>query len=214
MESHSVEQPYQFNMKIDSRFPTKLETIYDAPEPFRTSLIDKVPSERAETKETANFRGLKTEAAPQPIADALPFIRRILAPTDFSYRSETAIEYAIELARQMSAQLTLLHVVPEPSALDYNMGGFPPEQLEQAQKDAKEKLAEELAHAKLTLLEVDAKLKTGINLREEILTTAKEISADLIVISTHGYTGWKHLLLGSDAEKILEHAPCPVLVVR
>ncbi len=41
-----------------------------------------------------------------------------------------------------------------------------------------------------------------------------QISADLLVLSTHGYTGWKHLLFGSDAENILQHAPCPILVVR
>ena len=72
----------------------------------------------------------------------------------------------------------------------------------------------ELAHAKLSLLEVDSKLRTGVDLHDEIVGTAKLISADLLVLSTHGYTGWKHLLFGSDAEKILEHAPCHILVVR
>ena len=51
-------------------------------------------------------------------------------------------------------------------------------------------------------------------LREEIVSAAKEVSADLVVISTHGYTGWKHLLFGSDAEKMLHEAPCPVLFLR
>jgi nucleotide-binding universal stress UspA family protein len=43
---------------------------------------------------------------------------------------------------------------------------------------------------------------------------ATDLPADFLVISTHGYTGWKHFLFGRDAEKIVEHAPCPVLVVR
>jgi nucleotide-binding universal stress UspA family protein len=47
-----------------------------------------------------------------------------------------------------------------------------------------------------------------------IVRAVTDLSADLVVISTHGYTGWKHLLFGSDAEKIVEHAPCPILVVR
>ena len=51
-------------------------------------------------------------------------------------------------------------------------------------------------------------------MRDEVIRIAKESPADLLVLSTHGYTGWKHLLLGSNAEKILEQAPCPVLVVR
>ena len=77
-------------------------------------------------KQTANFPETQTETAVQPTGHALPLFRRILVPTDFSDRSELAIDYAVELARRMNAQLTLLHVLPEPSALDYNMGGFPP----------------------------------------------------------------------------------------
>jgi universal stress protein A len=165
-------------------------------------------------KQTANFPDTQTESAVQTTAHSLALFRRILVPTDFSQRSALAIDYAVELARRMNAQLTLLHVLPEPSALDYNIGGFPPEELAKAKEGAEQKLAAELAHAKLTLLEVDSKLQTGVDLHDEILGTAKQISADLLVLSTHGYTGWKHLLFGSDAEKILQHAPCPILVVR
>jgi universal stress protein A len=71
-----------------------------------------------------------------------------------------------------------------------------------------------LAHAKLTFLEVNAMLRTGLDLHDEIVRAAKNISADLLVLSTHGYTGWKHLFFGSDAEKILQHAPCAILIVR
>jgi universal stress protein A len=164
-------------------------------------------------KRTDNFPQTGTDSELKP-GRALPLFRRILAPIDFSPRSKMAIDYAVELARRMSAQLTLLYVLPEPSALDYNIGGFPADEWEQANKEAKEKLADELARAKRTLLEVDAKLRTGSDLHEEILSTAKQISADLLVLSTHGYTGWKHLLFGSDAEKILQGAPCSILVVR
>jgi hypothetical protein len=48
----------------------------------------------------------------------------------------------------------------------------------------------------------------------KFFSLARELSADLLVISTHGYTGWRHFLFGSDAEKILEHACCLTLVVR
>jgi universal stress protein A len=165
-------------------------------------------------KRTADFPPTQIKTAVQPTGHALPLFRRILVPTDFSQRSRLAIDYAVELARRMNGQLTLLHVIPEPSALDYNMAGFPPEELAQAEEEAKQKLAAELAHAKVSLLEVDSKLQTGVDLHDEILSTAKQISADLLVLSTHGYTGWKHLLFGSDAEKILQHATCPILVVR
>jgi nucleotide-binding universal stress UspA family protein len=49
---------------------------------------------------------------------------------------------------------------------------------------------------------------------QEITDAARELKVDLIVISTHGYTGLKHVLLGSTAERIVRHAPCPVLTVR
>jgi universal stress protein A len=165
-------------------------------------------------KETANLPNTQTESVTWTKADAQPVFSRILAPTDFSHRSEVAVEYAVELARKMHAQLTLLHVLPEPSALDYTMGGFPKGEWDQMKEEAEKNLAEAVTHAKRTFLEVDSKLRTGLDLHQEILSAAKEISADLLVLSTHGYTGWKHLLFGSDAEKILEHAPCPILVVR
>jgi nucleotide-binding universal stress UspA family protein len=48
----------------------------------------------------------------------------------------------------------------------------------------------------------------------EIVEAAKELNVDLIVIATHGYTGWKHLCIGSTAERVVRAAPCPVFVVR
>ena len=48
----------------------------------------------------------------------------------------------------------------------------------------------------------------------EIVEAAKELDVDLIVIATHGYTGWKHFAIGSTAERVVRAAPCPVLVVR
>jgi universal stress protein A len=78
----------------------------------------------------------------------------------------------------------------------------------------KRKLQEELAKSKLEYGAVNTVMTTALHMRDEVIRVAKETPADLLVLSTHGYTGWKHLLLGRNAEKILEHAPCPVLVVR
>jgi len=165
-------------------------------------------------KETVDLPDTQTETASQPTAQAQPVFSRILVPTDFSHRSEAAVDYAVELARRMHAHLTLLHVLPEPSALDYTMGGFPQEEWDQQKLEAEKNLAEAITRAKRTFLEVDSKLRSGLDLRHEILSAAKEASADLLVLSTHGYTGWKHLLFGSDAEKILKQASCPILVIR
>jgi nucleotide-binding universal stress UspA family protein len=138
----------------------------------------------------------------------------ILAPTDFSPNSDMAINYAIHLAQRLGAKLTLLHIVPEPSALDYPMGGISTEEIERWQREAEERLANQLTRAKLVYQEVDTVQHTALHPRDEIVRAVSDLSADLLVISTHGYTGWKHFLFGSDAEKILEHAPCPVLVLR
>jgi universal stress protein A len=165
-------------------------------------------------KQTANLSENQTETAPQCIAPALPLFSRILAPTDFSFRSEAALDYAVKFARRMHGQLTLLHVLPDPSAFDYAMNGFAHGEWEQVKEEAENNLAEAVAHAKRTFLEVDAKLRFAPDLCQEILRTVNEISADLLVLSTHGYTGWKHLLFGSDAEKILQQAACPILVIR
>jgi universal stress protein A len=148
-------------------------------------------------------------------ADALKFsFRHILAPTDFSPNSEKAIDCAIQLAKRLGAKLTLLHVVPEPSALEYSIGGIPGEEIERWQQDAGEKLAEQLAEAKLEYQQISSAQRSALHPRDEIVRVATDLPADLLVISTHGYTGWKHFLFGSDAENIGEQAPCPVLVAR
>jgi universal stress protein A len=139
---------------------------------------------------------------------------QILVPTDFSAKSRTAVNYAIELARHFGAQVTLVHVVPEPSALDYTIGGIPDGQWEQMREEADKKMNQELARAKLNYEPVDSLVRTGLGLHEQIKSATREVSADLVVLSTHGYTGWKHLLFGSDAEQLLHEIPCPVLVVR
>jgi nucleotide-binding universal stress UspA family protein len=138
----------------------------------------------------------------------------ILAPTDFSPNSARAVDYAVQLARRLGAKLTLVHIVPEPSALDYPIEGIPIQEIEGWKEEAEKRMADELARAKLQYQEVDSVQRTALHPRDEIIRIARELSADLLVISTHGYTGWKHFLFGSDAEKIFEHACCPTLVVR
>jgi nucleotide-binding universal stress UspA family protein len=160
-------------------------------------------TERDSMKQTANSTVAKTETAETVIAQQ-PACPHILALTDFSHRSQAAVEYAVQLAKSMHARLTLLHVWPPPSAFDYTMGGL----------EAAKKLAEETTCIKANYGEVASTFRTGLNLHDEIISVAKEIIADLLVVSTHGDTGWKHFLFGSEAAKIVRDAPCPVLVVR
>ena len=141
-------------------------------------------------------------------------LKHIVAPTDFTPKSEKAIRYAVQLAKLVRARLTLLHVIPEAASTPHAIAGFPAYKVEEWRQEAGEKLHEELTKAKLEYDTVDTLMTLALDMRDEVIRIARETPADLLVLSTHGYTGWKHLLLGSDAEKILERAPCPVLVVR
>ncbi len=154
-------------------------------------------------KEAAKPPVAQTETAETVIAPP-PVSTRILALTDFSHRSQSAVEHAAQLARSMHARLTLLHVLPPPSAFDYTMGGL----------EAAKKLAQETTRIKANYGEVDSTFRTGLDLHDEIISVAREIAADLLVVSTHGDTGWKNFLFGSDAAKIVRDAPCPILVVH
>jgi nucleotide-binding universal stress UspA family protein len=157
----------------------------------------------------------------EPLMDAAtraavksPFtLKRILVPIDFSACSTKALQYALPLAKEHQAAITLLYVVaPAYSAAEY--GGIDYAQLDASMKDGGEK---ELA--KLALDEVRGEVSTNTLVRVgspalEIVEMARSLAADLIVISTHGRTGLKHAVLGSVAEHVVQRAPCPVLVVR
>jgi universal stress protein A len=140
-------------------------------------------------------------------------LKKILVPLDFSDRSRKALQYAIAFARQFDSTLILMHVVQinyvggEFGAVEYPL---PADEL----VDGSQKRMAELVAAnvpKETPYQVI--VKTG-HVMGEIVNAAKDLDVDLIVISTHGFTGFKHVLLGSNAESVIRHAPCPVLTVR
>lgn len=149
-----------------------------------------------------------------PGANPSPFsIKRILVPVDFSECSRKALRYAIPFAQQFGASLTLLFV----TQINYAVGEFGlidsplmEGQVREAAEKAMDKLlAEEIGDA------VPATKQTRIGRpASEIAAAAKELEADLIIISTHGHTGLKHVFLGSVTENVARLAPCPVLVVR
>lgn len=142
-------------------------------------------------------------------------IKRLLVPTDFSSPSKNALRYAVKFAEQFGATVTLLHVV-EPLIQPgdgYGAVAVPLVNIETLQKDATSKL-NTLAQAEIEeLIPVNVLVRSG-KPYHEIVTVAKEGDIDLIIIATHGYTGLKHLFLGSTAERVIRHAPCPVLAVR
>ena len=142
-------------------------------------------------------------------------INRILCPTDFSDASTAAFSYAIELARLFDAEVCFIHVVPvlPPPPADFS---FESELLVFASaltKDAEQRLHKFLAERIPKKLKYRGLVVQG-HAAEEILASVEGEGIDLITIATHGLTGWRHLIFGSVAEKIVRLASVPVLTVR
>lgn len=135
-------------------------------------------------------------------------IAAVLHPTDFSAPADPAFEIARALARDYGAKLWLLHVVPDSSlaALEGAVSYLPEEELA-----AKGKLHQLAARVTGVLTETAA---VRGHPAEEVVAFAERNKVDLIVMGTHGHTGLARLLMGSVAEHVLRHAPCPVLTVR
>jgi nucleotide-binding universal stress UspA family protein len=125
-------------------------------------------------------------------------IRTILHPTDFSRHSQQALALACDLAREEHSRLVILHVAPAKAG---------PDELAEA-KDRLERLPVScLPQREERLLKQGE--PTGM-----ILTTARQMACDLIVMGTHGWTGEVRRLLGSVAEKVAQNARCTVVTAR
>jgi universal stress protein A len=140
-------------------------------------------------------------------------LKVIVVPIDFSAESKKALRYACRLAEQFGSVLRLIHVV-EPAPF---LNDLPNVIISRSDAEiAKESLVrlQTLARDEISeLISISPQVRVG-KPYHEIVTAAKVGGADLIVISTHGYTGLKHAFLGSTAERVVRHAECPVLVVR
>lgn len=129
-------------------------------------------------------------------------ISRILVPTDFSDCAAAGLDYAMTLAKPFNASLILVHAIEE-TPYTAAQGFTFIQQRERLLSDLSKRLAKEKIPA-------EAHLVHGTPFRE-IINLAKRERADLIVIGTHGRTGFDHLITGSVAEKVLRLAPCPVI---
>ncbi len=143
-------------------------------------------------------------------------IRRILVPTDFSDHAAPAVRYAAELADKFNAELILLHVVPD-SVLalpDAVMPTPAPMADLNALTDAgKTGLANLVGAMKLEARNPRMEVRIG-SPEQEIVAAATDLGADLVCVATHGRGGLSRVILGSVAEMVVRHAPCPVLTVR
>ncbi|HYC23640.1 MAG TPA: universal stress protein [Candidatus Bathyarchaeia archaeon] len=134
-------------------------------------------------------------------------INRILLATDFSEDSSHALEYAKEIARRFGAQLIVLHA---DEMLAVVPGSHLAEQRRSAAQAALDSTIKDLESKDLSAVSV---LRPGVP-ADEIVKMANDRIVDLVVMGTHGRTGLESLLMGSVAEHVVRHAPCPVLTVR
>jgi len=144
-------------------------------------------------------------------------ITKILCPTDFSEPSYKALEIANELAKHFNAEIILIHILSPVfvyPAATVSPGFSKASEITDVDRD-------EMAYKSLSMT-MKEKVSDSIKARtiigkgnpaEEIVRSAREEKADLIVIGTHGFTGWRHLILGSVAEKVVRLAGCPVITI-
>lgn len=140
-------------------------------------------------------------------------VKQILVPTDLTQESQKAVSYGLVLARSFGARLTLLHVYQEPYSVDYLRGPQACAAVSELRRNSEIALAALLDQVAEQYADCSAEFRYGA-VCEEIVKTAKEREIDLIVISTHHYNWLTRLAYGCDAEQILRHAPCPILILQ
>ncbi|TAH02082.1 MAG: universal stress protein [Sphingobacteriales bacterium] len=143
---------------------------------------------------------------------------KILIAVDASTYSLKAAEYGITLAKNLNAQVALIHVDEYQTVANISVDPIMGDQmlllpdLEEIKKESAQKLLKQIIADFADGLNVIQILKTG-DIKKEILETAKTWDAKIIVMGTHGRKGFDHFLLGSMAESITRNAHCPVFIV-
>jgi len=144
-------------------------------------------------------------------------IRNILVPVDFSEMSAPAIETAQRLAQRFGAAVHLVHVHEYYYPAGFMAPGAPvPMSMVTFREDTAERIADEFRalEKKHGISASNCYVRNDSPVFNGVCKVARQIDADLIVTSTHGYTGVTRFFEGSHAERIVQHSPCPVLVAR
>jgi nucleotide-binding universal stress UspA family protein len=135
-----------------------------------------------------------------------------LVPVDFSPASELGLNYALKLAHEKKARLILLYVIPAASATRKEGTAF--EFYRLLERDARESFNALAKRKKLKTGDYETVISRGLSPGEAIAREAKKLKADLIVMASHGRSGWRRFFLGSVAERVLRCADRPVLIVK
>jgi nucleotide-binding universal stress UspA family protein len=149
----------------------------------------------------------------------MAILRRILMATDFSDYSKEGLDHAVYLAKKIGAEIYLFHVFEQPvynPAASSRIGAgniVVLEWIKAVREKERRKLMTLAKEVGRKGIKVHPILKEGIPFYE-ILRSAEETSADLIVLGTQGRTGLDRFMMGSVAERVARSAPCPVYIVR
>jgi nucleotide-binding universal stress UspA family protein len=139
----------------------------------------------------------------------------ILAPIDFSDASRAALDVAADMASRFGAELLLVYVVPAIPDLPKDVSIFKEGEYD---KSLENKDAQRLKDLAGTVANKNVKVRTelgsGDDVGMELVRIAENDHVDMIIIATHGMTGWREFAFGTVAEKVVKQADCPVLVLR
>jgi nucleotide-binding universal stress UspA family protein len=150
-------------------------------------------------------------------------VKKILAPTDLSKLSLAGLRYAFDLAQSFGAEVTVYHVINRDEIMQFSeqlkrfgnpiaIGRHTENLLEESQDALSHFLQDNLGDL-LPAVKFQTKVEMGLPYKN-VVERAKEDGADMIVMSTHGRTGFSHVLLGSVTEKVVRTAPCPVVSIH
>ncbi|HET6370904.1 MAG TPA: universal stress protein [Nitrospiria bacterium] len=138
--------------------------------------------------------------------------KTILIPTDFSELSKNAVDIGIAIADALSARVILLHSINMPDDMDELSAAYN-DYYAYVRDQASGGLEELMREIEAQGIKTKMELVWGIP-HEEIVKIARSEKVDMIVMGTHGRTGWDRLLMGSQAEHVVRTAPCPVITVK
>lgn len=139
---------------------------------------------------------------------------KILLPIDFSQSSQNALEIAADLAQHFNAEIYLINVIPFFPTTTFP--DFVPEEsfLKKAQAHAERHLAKYYPVLAARGIKVNSSIEIGNDVAKSIMDVVTREHIDLVVISTHGISGWHPLVFGSVAEKVVKLVQCPLLLLR
>lgn len=142
--------------------------------------------------------------------------QNILVPVDGSETSLAAVPEAVEIAKKFNAHVTVVQVMTlDPYiANEYMVHGQSNQLIERARNYILDNLATAKAKFKEQGVDVEVKLLEGENIAKAIANATEELKSDLVIVSSHGRSGFKKLLIGSVAQSLLTTVNIPVLIVK